>query len=88
MKTSSNRLETLIPGLDALLRGGLVLPPSVQASSDGQGLVIMVCGKPGTGKTTLCHGRIIRPFYYKVNGESGFVMSEAVVSSKATIKLG
>lgn len=47
-KEQSNMLlRTGILGFDTILRGGLVTPPSQR------GLVILIKGRPGTGKTTL-----------------------------------
>ncbi len=43
MKSSSSKLGTGIPGLDALLDGGY-----------SEGRVVLVLGEPGTGKTILC----------------------------------
>jgi GTPase SAR1 family protein len=45
--------KTHIPGLDELLRGGFVLPPHYKEDDKVNGLVILLKGKPGTGKTTL-----------------------------------
>jgi len=42
-RTDSTRVKTGIPNLDAILNGGLP-----------KGSVTVVCGSPGTGKTTLC----------------------------------
>lgn len=46
-KNAGPWLPTHIEGLDTLLRGGLLLPPG------DSGLIILIKGKPGTGKTTL-----------------------------------
>ena len=45
------QFKTDIIGLDDLLRGGFVLPPNNNADIEN-GLVILIKGKPGTGKTT------------------------------------
>lgn len=44
---NSGKIKTGIKGLDLLLHDGLVLPES------GDGLILLIKGKPGTGKTTL-----------------------------------
>lgn len=49
----SQHFKTHIKGLDELLRGGLVLPPHDKDDGHINGLVILIKGKPGTGKTTL-----------------------------------
>lgn len=49
----TKNFETQITGLDDLLRGGLVLPTQNNEDQHANGLVILLKGKPGTGKTTL-----------------------------------
>jgi len=57
-KCRGDKYPTKIIGLDTLLRDGIALPP-YQMNSDDQadkkanGIVILIKGKPGTGKTTL-----------------------------------
>lgn len=46
-KEDNEYYPTEVKGLDRLYRNGLVFPPS------GNGLVILIKGKPGTGKSTL-----------------------------------
>ena len=54
-------LETGIPGLDTLLKGGLP-----------KGRIISVCGGPGTGKTTFGIQFLIQG---ALNGENGALLS-------------
>jgi KaiC/GvpD/RAD55 family RecA-like ATPase len=53
--TIKPHLMTSVDGLDDLLRGGFVLPPYKKIGSQysPKGLIILIKGRPGTGKTTL-----------------------------------
>ncbi len=54
MAEKSIILKSEVIGLDLLLRGGFQLPPPVNQNEEEQlGLVLLIRGKPGTGKTTL-----------------------------------
>jgi KaiC/GvpD/RAD55 family RecA-like ATPase len=45
-------LKSKVPGLDRLLMGGFKLPPAAEGKEQ-LGLILLIRGKPGTGKTTL-----------------------------------
>jgi hypothetical protein len=63
---NSRYVPTLIPGLDKLLRGGLILPHN-KGSKDIENIVILIKGQAGTGKTTLATQIMLGIYYYLEN---------------------
>jgi len=51
MVSQDQRFLTNVEGLDELLHGGIVIPK--QGNDHNQGLIILIKGAPGSGKTTL-----------------------------------